>query len=223
MSEQGNAAPQEGATETTPDGQEPTGQQGQTGGEHGQEPGQNANTTDATNLEGTDAEAYLESIQDPNLKAYLKRMAKDTRESRQEAANYRTKYQTALQERDTLARQNETDAERIQREQQEAEQERERLRQENRDLKVGTALTAAVTKANAYNPDTVTALLNARVELDDDGKPTNVDDLVADLKRTDPYLFRRESADAGAGSGGTGGQAATGMNDFIRGTAKAGR
>jgi len=59
-----------------------------------------------------------------------------------------------------------------------------------------------------------------KVETDDQGKATNVDTLLADLQKQEPYLFQRQpaGADAGAGAGqGTTPQAGVDVNALIRG------
>lgn len=211
---------QESGAASPQGGQEPTGTQGQPGAQdHGQEPGQQAPQDGQGNQDTWTPERALEHVTDPAARTYLEKLARDAAESRREAANYRTQFQTAQQERDALARQNESDADRIAREAQEAADERETLRKENRDLRVGAALDTAVRDAGAFNPQTVASLLDAQVEVDDKGNPANIAAILANLKRTDPYLFKRDSADAGAGAGAAGAATpTTNMNDFIRST-----
>lgn len=202
---------QEPGQSGTPEGQESGGGAGQ-----GQEPGQQGNQQGP---EGVD----LSTIQDPAVKAYLEKIQKDAEEARREAARYRTERNTFQQQAQEYQRQNETDQERQQREAQEAKERLEQLERENRDLKVGTALQQAAEKAKAFNPATVAGLLNARVQLDDKGTPTNLQDLLTELRQSDPYLFRRTNADAGEGNEGEGNAPAGGMNDFIRGQVAARR
>lgn len=205
---------QESGSQTSGAGQESGQQQqgnGQQGGQQqgtGQEPGQQGGGQGGQEFD-------LASIQDPALKGYLEALSRDVQESRREAATYRTQLRDAQQQVQQFQRQNETDAQRLEREQRERDAETERLRQENRDLKVGTAATAAATKANALNPATVVGLISSKVQLDDQGNPTNVDALITDLKKSDPYLFRRVSGDAGGGSGEQ--RPSGSMNDMIRG------
>lgn len=179
----------------------------------GQEPQPNADQqgqepSDQQNPEGQESEENgpkgfdPDTIQDPAVKAYLEKVRKDVQKDRQEAARYRTE-RNALQQKVTeMERAGETEDEKAQRERQERDARLERLEAENRDLKVGAVVRDEATKAKAHNPARVWGLIKDQVETDDDGQPVNVADLLADLKRTDPYLFRRTEGDAGAGKGG---------------------
>lgn len=219
----------QGATEQGTQGQESgteqeqngsTGQESGAGGT-GQESGTEGQQTEQQAGEGEQATDFS-NIQDPAIRAHLERLDKDAREARQQAARYRTERNAARQTLTEAQRANETAEQTAQREAQEAEQERERLRQENRTLKVGAALTSAATDAKAFNPARVAEMLDAKVELDDDGKPTNVAQLLKDLRKSDPYLFKRASQDGGEGNGGDGAPTGT-MNDTIRSMARRGR
>lgn len=201
MTVQATETGQEPGQGTNGTGQEPP------AGQQGQEPGQGQ--------PANGAEFDLSKVEDPGLKAYLEKLSSDTQEARQEAARYRTELRTAQQAAQEAARANESAEQRAERERQEREQETERLRAENRDLKVGTVVRDQAAKANALNPTAVYALIKDRVTVDDDGKPTNVDALLTELKRTDAYLFKRTTADAGEGAGAGSGPAST-MNDQIR-------
>jgi hypothetical protein len=207
-------------------GQEPTqgapgqGQEPAGGGQQGQEPGGQGNQSQQGQQgpEGID----LNTIQDPAVRAYLERVQRDAQEARQEAARYRTERNTFQQQAQTLQQQNETDQERVAREAQEAKERAERLERENRDLKVGAAIQKAATDAKAFNPALIATMLDAKVTLDDKGNPTNLQDLLKDLRQSDPYLFKRTDANGGEGTGQE--QAPTGtMNDIIRGQVAARR
>jgi hypothetical protein len=106
--------------------------------------------------------------------------------------------------------------------------EAERLRAENQSLmeRATTAerraqeqslrLTSAgiASRLGFRNPDLATSLIAARVEYDDAGEPTNVEKLLTDLSKSDPYLLT--ATDFGGGQRGA--SAATGpdMNAIIR-------
>lgn len=207
------------ATEGGQQGQAPAGQPAGNGTGQGQESGQQpqgqAPAGQQQQGQGSDAAPSLDSITDPTLRAYVEAQIKDASEARKEAAKYRTErntFQTQVQE---FQRQNETDEQRIERERAERDQEMERLRQENRELRVNTRAETAAKDAKAHNPARVAALIASNVELDKDGNPTNLADLIQALKQSDPYLFKRTDVDAGAG----GGQDQTptlNMNDAIR-------
>ena len=188
------------------------GQESPQGGGQGQESGNQQGQQQGGQQNG---EFDLSTIQDPALRAYLEKVQKDAHEARQEAARYRTERNNFQQQAQTFQRQNETEQERQQREAQEAQERLERLERENRELRVGTALQAAATQAGAFNPALVASMLDAKVTLDDKGSPANVQDLLKDLRQSDPYLFKRTDANGGEGTGQQG-QPTGNMNDAIR-------
>lgn len=213
-STEGGNQGQESGTATQGQGQESTqggqGGQGQESGTQQQGQGQQA------------PEAFdFSTIQDPGLRAYLEKVDKDAKEARQEAARYRTERNTAVQQAQTLQQQNETDAERQQREAQERQERLDALEKENRTLKVGSAIRSAASEAKAFNPDLIASMLDARVTLDDEGKPSNLQDLLKELRQSDPYLFKRGADANGGDGGGQEAQPATSMNDVIRNAARA--
>lgn len=214
-------------------GQAPASQSGQTGGEgqappagqgqEGQAPeGQQGNQDQGTESQGGSGDQFdLSTITDPAVRAHLEGIQRSAEEARAQAARYRTERNTYRDQFTTLQQQHETAEQRATREQQERDQaaatERERLstlEDENRRLRAGAAIQAAAT--GAHNPDVVARMIAGQVTYDDQGQPTNVQDLVANLRQSDPYLFRRTSADAGTG-GGEGSAPPATMNDLIRG------
>lgn len=186
---------QEPPPNTAPAGQEPAGQQ------QGQEP--------------TPPEFDVSQIQDPAVRAWAQAMEKSAREARQEAARYRTERNSGREQFQQFRQQHESEQDRLERERKERDSQFERLQAENRDLKVGGDARRAATEANAFNPELVYSHIRDRIETDGSGKPTNLADLIKDLRKTDPYLFRRAEADAGAGRG-QGNRPARSMNDEIR-------
>lgn len=207
---EGGQGQESGTPNGTPQGQE----SGGAGAGQGQESGQQQGTQQQGQQgpEGID----LNTIQDPAVRAYLETVQRQAQEARQEAARYRTERNTFQQQVQTFQQQNESDQERQQREAQEAAERLERLERENRELRVGTAITAAATEAKAFNPALVAQMLDAKVTLDDKGNPSNLQDLLRDLRQSDPYLFKRSDANGGEGTGQEG-QPTGNMNDVIRG------
>lgn len=195
MSVQTNGEPgQAPATGTPQPGQAPDATQGQQNGQPGQT-GQDPN--------GQPSQFDPSTIQDPALKAYLETQAAELTRARQEAAANRVSARTATEQAQQLRQQHETDAERQQREQQERDARLTQLEQENRELKIGGAVTAAATTAKAHDPALVAQLVQGDLEFGTDGKPTNVDAVVAKLKAARPYLFQTGAAGADAGAGGS--------------------
>lgn len=215
MSVQTNGeAGQEPPAGTPGEGQEPTPNDGQQGdaGTEGQEP----------QGSGAPQKFDVSKIEDPDLRAVVEKIAKDAEEARREAARYRTE-RTTLQGKVTeYERQNETAEQAAARQAEETAARLEALAAENRSLKVDSVVRDAATKARAFNPATVRNLIDSRVELDEDGNPTNIDDLVKALKESDPYLFRKEprGADGGSGSGQQQRPAGGSINDNIRNAAR---
>jgi hypothetical protein len=210
---------------TTEAGQDPTnggaGGQGQdptAGTQQGQDPtaGQGAGNGPAA--------LDLNAITDPTVRAAVEAQQAELKRARDDAARYRTERNTHQQTLADLQRQSETAEQAATREAAEAAAARtaeaERLatlERENRDLKVGFAVTKAATDARAYNPDLVSQMVRDKVTLDDKGQPTNVQEVLTALKTSDPYLFRKARNDAGAGSGDGEAPPAGNMNDVIRG------
>lgn len=211
----------------------------QTGGETGQAPApqapagqapaaqqdpQQPPTTPGQAPEETPGSAEFDpsTITDPVLKAYLEKQDAELTRARGEAARFRTEKQTLAQQVQEQQRAGETAEQTAQRVAQETQQDLENLRSENRTLKVGTAVFAAATAAKAHDPGTIHKLIDAEVELGEDGKPTNLKALLADLKRTHPFLFRKDpaGADAGGAGGGTPPPATGGVNAMLRGAGK---
>lgn len=195
-----NGTPQEGATGTTGEGQAPAGENDQ----QGQEP--------ATN----DGQPDLSKIEDPNLRAWVEAQAKAATDARREAAKYRTERNTLQQAQETARLASLPQEQQAQEAQALRDAENGRLKAELADFRVATPVREAAVAAKAYNPEIILAMIKDKVETDDAGLPTNVGALLADLRKTDGYLFRRTAtADAGAGKDSTNGSSAD-MNASIR-------
>lgn len=87
----------------------------------------------------------------------------------------------------------------------------ETLRRENEELRSAARLRNAreaivngLTTAGAFSPELLFSAVGGRVQFDDDGRPVNADELVADLRREFPEQFAAErpaaAIDAGAGT-----------------------
>lgn len=185
---------------------QPNGQQGATG----QDPAASGQAFDP------------DTIEDPAVKAWAKMQAAELQRARQEAAQFRTERGTLQQQVQQFQRQSETAEQTAQREAQERQTRLDALEAENRDLKVGGAVQTAAVQAQAHNPAAVWELLKARgmdVPMDEQGKP-NPAPVLADLKRSDPWLFKAPATGADGGSGGgRPAPAGTGqtINDMLRG------
>lgn len=225
MADENGSTGQESGTGTTQQGQAPAGQQ--QGNAQGQAPTQSTGTpAEGQQPNGTSStDPDLSSITDPNLRAWVEAQAKAAREARQEAARYRTERNTLQQQHQQFVAQHETDEQRQQREQQERDERFRALEAENRTLKVAPQFTKAATDAKALDPSALLTLVGGleAITLDEQGKATNLDALLADARQKYPYLFSRTTADAHQGNDAGGATAGAGMNDFIRGRVHAGR
>lgn len=99
-----------------------------------------------------------------------------------------------------------------------AERERDAARTELRTTRAESAVIKAAVRAGSDDPDLVFKAVRDDLEFGDDGKPTNVSDLVSALKKERPRLFgggtdRRSGADGGKGGESAGGDD---MNQIIR-------
>lgn len=192
------------------------GNQDQASGAQGNQEGQTGQAS------GSGDQFDLSTITDPAVREYVEGVRKSAEEARNQAARYRTERNQTRDQFQQFQQQHETAEQRADRERQERDQqstaERERLEtleRENRTLRVTGAIQAAATQA--FNPALVASMLAERVTLDDQGQPTNVQDLVAGLRQSDPYLFKRTGADAGQGNGDGGSPTPDDMNSIIRG------
>lgn len=223
MADENGSTGQASGTGTTGEGQAPAQtQQGQ-----GQAPTQSTGTpAEGQQPNGTSSnDPDLSVITDPNLRSWVEAQAKIAREARQEAARYRTERNALQQQHQQFVAQHETDEQRQQREQQERNAETEQLRRENRTLKIAPQFTKAATDAKALDPSALLTLVGGldAITLDEQGKATNIDALLADARQKYPYLFSRTSADAHEGNEHEAAPTGGGMNDFIRGRVHAGR
>lgn len=116
-----------------------------------------------------------------------------------------------------------SETERLQAELADAQAAREQAEARAQQLALSQAVTAAATKANAKDATLVMRALDASaVEFDSTGQPTNLDKLIAQVKKDHPILF-----DAVAGDGDQGPRSAAGlptgdMNELIRRGARRG-
>jgi hypothetical protein len=193
---------QEAGTETQgksqEDSQQQTGGQSQEGGAGGSGP------------------ADLTKMSEAELRTYAAKAQEDLGKVRTEAAEQRTKARE-LQGKVTAAeRAKMSETERLQAELEESKTENTRLKAQVEDFTVGTAVRDALATAGALKPSTAQKVMGSIPVKD--GKPVKADleKAITELKRTDPYLFKRQaSANAGEGRGSTL-QGGSGINDAIR-------
>lgn len=134
-----------------------------------------------------------------------------------EAAEARKKLAAANKRLEEIDKSQMTEAEKAEARIKELEARNADLEKTARTATVSALVTAAATTAGFANPSLANRLIRAEdIEFSDDGKPTNLDALMKDLLRDNPYLVgRRGSANQGDGREG-GGNTGTTMNDRIR-------
>lgn len=97
-----------------------------------------------------------------------------------------------------------------------AERQRDEARLSIRQMEAERVVERIAKRASAEHPEVIYRLIKDDLEWGDDGKPTNVDELVADLKRDYPRYFVAPVA-VGADAGKSGGDPTTGdMNQVLR-------
>lgn len=220
MADTGNAgAGQEPGQQGQQTGQEPAAtdqSQGQQPQGTGQAPGQQQQGQQGTD----DGLPDLSGITDPALRAWVVQQAKDAKDARAEAARFRTEFRSAQDQVTQYQRQNETAEQKAEREAAEHQAALDALKAENRNLKLGSQWTTAATAAKALDSVALLNLLGGpdKIDLDDDGKATNLDALLTEAKAQYPWAFSRTAgADGHEGGGSEQGPTAGSMNDWIRG------
>jgi len=189
-----------------------SGQESQTGatglGNDSQSSG-NANTTNppagnqgnSGNSGSTDISALLSRI------ASLEEQTKEIPKLRQEAAKYRTKLKTLASDDDSNSGQNSSGAS------SEVSAELQSLR----EGRIRDQLTLAADKAGAHAPNEIYRYFNLLEIAESDGSVKNADKLLADLRKSYPFLFKPPvdgNADGNSGARNTGNPGD--MNSIIR-------
>lgn len=128
--------------------------------------------------------------------------------ARREAASYRTKLKGY---EDATKSEAEKAAERIA----ELERQNSELAAARREDSLRISASTEARKLGFRNPDLAFRLIASAVEYDDHGTPKNVDRLLADVAKSDPYLVNGP-ADFGGGPRGTAPAAGNNMNELIR-------
>lgn len=158
------------------------------------------------------------TITDPALRAYVEKLAADTRAARREAGGYRTKLRDAEGKVAEFERARMTDQEKLAADLAAAQQERDAALALVRSRDLAEEVQQAAKGADAISPQAVWRQIKDDIVVDGKGKPTNLAALIKDLKAAEPYMFRRTDADAGAGNRkpAGGGNGALDMNAQLR-------
>ncbi len=169
-------------------------------------------STQAEHLPASPADTTSTTTQGPEL-----REVKDLpdwaqkliRETRKEAADHRTKLQR-FEDRDKTAQQKAEEAAT------KAAAERDAAFKELQAERAERLVSAAAAKVNAIRPDAVFRLVRDAIEYGDDGRPTNIDQVVSAAKKDFPELFRAATGSADGGAGGNQPGTERDMNAMIR-------
>lgn len=90
------------------------------------------------------------------------------------------------------------------------------LRLETRTNKAESAVVKSAAKAGAANPERIYKLVRTDIDFDDDGKPENIDDLIADAKKEFPELFKPKGGKGDLGNGSRSDKSSKKGGDWIR-------
>lgn len=117
----------------------------------------------------------------------------DMKKVRSEAANLRKRLRDAEEKVSQFETANQSEDERRSAELQSLQ---ERADVAERALRVANGRTAVFSKAgNAVSQEALYRFVRDDIEFDDDGSPANIDELVAQARKSEPSLFQRGSAD----------------------------
>jgi len=133
-----------------------------------------------------------------------------------EAKDWRQKYEAEQTKVREFEQQGLSELEKAQQRLAEEERRRTELEQQNQELRLAGVVREAAVKAKALDPDLIWRTVDlSRVEYDAKGQPTNLDALVAEVRKAHPILFEtpRGSADGGARGGAA---PSADMNELIR-------
>lgn len=169
---------------------------------------QGAESTDGHKAEAEGAGQQATGEFPPEVQAILDKANAEAAKHRKELATTRKKLEGFEQ-----AQLSET--EKLQKRIQELEGTLQTKDRELLTIKTQAAVSTVAAKLNFVNPTLAHRLIDpSSVTYDDDGKPTNVEALLKEIAKSDPYLVGRRAVDAGQGAGtGTGGLT---MNDRLR-------
>ena len=145
-----------------------------------------------------DASAGSEDAQKSEDVAGLRSALKKERDAAKSATRELTKLQERLAE---IENKDKSDAERLQAERDRLAQQLQERETRLREVTARGVVTEAAGKLNGRAPGLIFKAIKDDLEYDDDGNPTNVDTLLAQLKKDEPELFPavRGKADGGAG------------------------
>lgn len=154
--------------------------------------------------------------QDQGTSLTPEQIAAELARARQEAARYRNERNQYRDQVSQFQQANMTEQERAQARIRELEQQVSAQQTAAQEARLEASVTATANRLGFRNPGLAVNLLNRQaVEFDADGKPTNVEALLAEIAKAEPYLLRGQGgADGGQGreDSGTG----KSMNDLIR-------
>lgn len=153
--------------------------------------------TDEAEVQDTDAidqaDGNEQDSQPTGFDALPEATQAEIRKLRRENASYRNKVKS-------FEDANQTEAEKREAAFQEAQDRANKAEERARTAIGKAAVLAAAPKANAVSAKAVYASIRDALEFDDEnGEPTNVNELIEKLKADDPELFRVHSADGGKG------------------------
>ena len=147
---------------------------------------------------GSDDGSDDDGADDDDGAAKLKSALQKERDARKTAVKAQKDLQREL---DALKGKDQSDGQKLTAAEERAQNAEQRLR----EATGRTAVLDAASKAIATNLNAVYAMVRDDLEFDDEGEPTNVDDVLAQLKTDEPDLFKHSKGrgDGGSGNDGT--------------------
>lgn len=204
---------------TAATGQEPGAGASQADGQNGSTPTGTGTDTQASQA-GAGTGAGTTTPTDTTGGMTLEQALSALSEARKEAASHRTKLREAEGRIKTFEDEKLSEQEKKDKAAKEAADRADRAETELRKLRLEAGLERAAAKAGITDTEAALRLLDpSKLDLDDDGRPKNAEDVLKAMLKDRPWLSgaaaqtRRPSADAGAGRGQGG---TTDMNAILR-------
>lgn len=136
---------------------------------------------------------------------------------RAENAAHRTKLRELEEKVKTFETERLSEAEKLQKRAEEAEKRAQEAERRVRERTIRAEVRLAAVAAGIVDPEAAYRLLDLdQVALNDDGEPTNIDKLVAQLLKDKPYLGGRSAQSGPAGNPGSGRPAVLTMDEIRR-------
>jgi len=160
-------------------------------------------TQDAVTQADTDAPSQADTQADKTQAAESISLD-EAKKLRSEANSLRQRLRAAEQKVQALDAAGKSDEEQRTARLQAAEERAAALESQLRAVNARTAMAEAASKANALDPAAIARMGLDDLDFDDDGEPTNISQVIAQLRRDHPRLFQAAPGDGDGGRRGPG-------------------